>query len=101
VPRSVAEPAAIGVPRLPARYSIRNLKELSKVLEVIEGEAIAMGGASASLRGVTSAYAEKVFEKFVPGDLFELRPRDLYYVIARGARAGKSRGTIAAELKGM
>jgi len=69
------------------------------VLNVIEGEAINKGGAPDSIRGVTGAFADKVFEIFVPSDLFEIHPREMYYTIVKGVRAGKSKATIAAELK--
>jgi hypothetical protein len=91
-----AAPTEIAVPRLPVAYSARSMKELSKVLSVIEGEAIDRGKAPESVRGVTSAIAEEAFAGFAPGQLIELHPREIYYAIVRAARAGKSASTIRA-----
>jgi len=94
-----AAPTEIAAPRLPAAYSANNMKELGKVLTVIEGEAISRGGAPSSLRGVTNALAEDAFAGFSPGTAIEIHPSAIYYVIVRGVRAGKSASTISAELR--
>jgi hypothetical protein len=91
--------AAIATPRLPASYSARTMKELSKVLGVIEGEAIDRGGAPGSLRGVTNGIAEEAFSSFAPGQLIEVHPSAIYYAIVRAARAGKGADAIATDLR--
>jgi hypothetical protein len=75
------------------------MKELGKVLAVIEGEAISRGGAPSSIRGVTNALAEAAFASFSPGTSIEVHPSAIYYVIVRGIRAGKSASAISSDLR--
>jgi hypothetical protein len=105
---AIAKPAAtatapaadeIAAPRLPGSYSARSMKELNKVLAVIEGEAIDRGKAPTSIRGVTSTIAEEAFANFAPGELIEVHPSSIYYTIVRSSRAGKSASVIAAGLR--
>ncbi len=89
----------IATPRLPAAYSARSMKEVQKVLSVIEGEAVDRGNVPASMHGVTSGIAEEAFANFAPGQLVELHPRDIYFAIVRGVRAGKTASAIRASLR--
>ena len=98
-PPDAAVATAIVAPRLPASYSARTMKELSKVLGVVEGEAIERGNVPSSIRGVTNGIAEEAFSNFAPGQLIEVHPNAIYYAIVRAVRAGKNSTTIAAELK--
>jgi hypothetical protein len=91
--------AGIAAPRLPSSYTARSMKELTKVMSVIEGEAIERGATSAALRGVSGGIVEEAFANFAPGELIEVHPSAIYYAIVRAARAGHAPGAIAAELR--
>ncbi|MCE9571942.1 MAG: protein kinase [Deltaproteobacteria bacterium] len=77
----------------------RSMKELAKVMSVIEGEAVTRGLAPASIHGVSGGLVEEAFASFAPGQLIEVHPSAIYYTIVRAARAGRGAGAIAAELR--
>jgi hypothetical protein len=90
----------IPAPRLPASHSVKSPKEIARVLSIIEQEAMKRGGAPASVaKGSTRPLAQGLFDKWSPGMTLTIKPREMYYTIVKGARAGQSQGSVAATIK--
>jgi len=93
---------SIAAPRLPKTHKVDKIKDLSRVLRIIEREVVDRGGVDASVaKGVTAKLARAAFDAYAPGKTITIRPRKMYYTIVKSARAGKSRGSIASKLRSL
>lgn len=95
-----APAAAVKKPRLPASYTAHSLKDLARVLSVVEGEAIATGGQPQDkVSRTTAALMDELGAALAPGQTVELFPRGMYYLIVSEASKGVASSVIADHLK--
>ncbi len=98
-PAAPAAPAEPRKPRLPASYSARSIKDLARVMALIESEAAAGGGLPADkVRRTTEALLRELSDGFSPGSSIELFPRGMYWLIVNEARKGTPAPAIGSKL---
>jgi len=94
------ENVAIEAPRLPVLYHARSMKDLVRVFEVVEGEAVDRGGVARSqVRGVGKPLASALLKSFAPGQVYELHPRAMYYFIVKEVKNGGSVAVVGERLR--
>ncbi|MBI3182459.1 MAG: protein kinase [Myxococcales bacterium] len=86
------------VPRLPAHYGVGTLKELLKLMQTVEQEAINGGVPANQARGVTTSIAKELMREVAPGRTLEIFPRPMYDMILAMASQGQGRDAIGAAL---
>lgn len=97
---AVPGPAVVKKPRLPATYTAHSVKDVARVLLVVEGEAVASGGQPQDkVSRTTAALMDELGNAFAPGQNIELFPRGMYYLIVSEASKGTSPAAIAERLK--
>lgn len=99
-----AAPAAVAPvvkkPRLPVSYTAHSVKDLARVLSVVESEAVATGAQPAEkVSRSTAALLDELTNAFAPGQSIELFPRGMYYLIVSQASKGVAPASIAQQLK--
>ncbi|MDP1825586.1 MAG: PEGA domain-containing protein [Archangium sp.] len=95
----VATPA-VKKPRLPATYTAHNVKDLARVLSVVESEASATGGQPMEkVSRTTAGLMDELSGTFAPGQTVELFPRGMYYLIVSEASKGVAPAAIAEHLR--
>jgi len=87
-------------PRLPVTYTAHSVKDLARVLSVVESEAVATGAQPAEkVARSTAALLDELTNGFAPGQSIELFPRGMYYLIVSQASKGVAPASIAQQLK--
>jgi serine/threonine-protein kinase len=98
-PVAVAPPP-VKKPRLPATYMAHNVKDLARVLSVVESEASATGGQPLEkVSRTTAGLMDELGGTFAPGQTVELFPRGMYYLIVSEASKGVAPALIADHLR--
>lgn len=92
--------AGPGKPRLPAKHSIRSLKQLSRTMSVIEKELVDRGGLPRrKARNVSVLLTHHLRQKFTPGTQIIVYPVGMYWTAVDASIDGKSRIQVAQLLK--
>ncbi len=100
--RPKAEVAALvpKEPRLPPSFTARNIKDLTRVLLAVEGEAVTLGGvAPEKAKGSTASLMQELSGSLAPGQALELYPHGMYWLIVKEASKGTSSAGIRERLK--
>lgn len=87
-------------PRLPATYLARNVKDIGRVLSLIEKEAVDRGRLSPErVRGTTQELLKALMDNFNPGQTVDFNPLAIYELILAGVEHGRTAADVGHELR--